>query len=84
MRCPKQTRRSLLLTTLATGAFLTGGRFAAAQEDQPGSSDLSFTLGSASAAGATLAPRSNSIRASLNSLASALVGPKPATPASRP
>lgn len=39
MRCPKQTRRSLLLTTLATGAFLTGGRFAAAQEDQPGSSD---------------------------------------------
>jgi Rieske Fe-S protein len=27
------------LTTLATGAFLTGGRFAAAQEDQPGSSD---------------------------------------------
>ena len=39
MRCPKQTRRWLLLTTLATGAFLTGGRFAAAQEDQPGSSD---------------------------------------------
>ena len=39
MRCPKQTRRSLLLTTLGTGAFLTGGRFAAAQEDQPGSSD---------------------------------------------
>jgi rieske iron-sulfur protein len=39
MRCPKQTRRSLLLTTLATGAFLTGRRFAAAQEDQPGSSD---------------------------------------------
>jgi len=39
MRCPKQTRRSLLLTTLATGAFLTGGRFVAAQEDQPGSSD---------------------------------------------
>jgi len=27
------------LTTLATGAFLTGRRFAAAQEDQPGSSD---------------------------------------------
>jgi rieske iron-sulfur protein len=39
MPCPTQTRRSLLLTTLATGAFLTGGRFAAAQEDQPGSSD---------------------------------------------
>src|SRR4029450_5757861 len=39
MRCSKQTRRSLLLTTLATGAFLTGRRFAAAQEDQPGSSD---------------------------------------------
>ena len=37
MQCPKQTRRSLLLTTLATGAFLTTGRFAAAQEDQPGS-----------------------------------------------
>jgi rieske iron-sulfur protein len=39
MRCPKQTRRSLLLTTLATGAFLAAKRFAAAQEDQPGSSD---------------------------------------------
>ena len=38
MRCQKQTRRSLLLMTLATGAFLAG-RFAAAQEDQPGSSD---------------------------------------------
>src|SRR5207247_10930044 len=34
----KQTRRSLLLTTLATGGFLAG-RCAAAQEDQPGSSD---------------------------------------------
>src|SRR6059058_5605667 len=34
----KQTRRSLLLTTVATGAFLAG-KFAAAQEDQPGSSD---------------------------------------------
>ena len=39
MRCRKQTRRSLLLKTLATGTFLAGGRFAAAQEDQPGSSD---------------------------------------------
>src|SRR5579872_3192672 len=39
MRCRKQTRRLLLLTTLATGAFLAGGKFAAAQEDQPGSSD---------------------------------------------
>ena len=38
MQCPKQTRRSLLLTTLATGAFLAG-RFAAAQEDQPGSDE---------------------------------------------
>jgi len=37
MQCPKQTRRSLLLTTLGTGAFLTAGKFAAAQEDQPGS-----------------------------------------------
>ena len=37
MQCPKQTRRSLLLTTLTTGAFLAAGRFAAAQEDQPGS-----------------------------------------------
>jgi rieske iron-sulfur protein len=39
MRCRRQTRRSVLLTTLATGAFLAAGRFAAAQEDQPGSSD---------------------------------------------
>jgi len=39
MRCRRQTRRSLLLTTLATGAFLAAGRSAAAQEDQPGSSD---------------------------------------------
>ena len=39
MQCPKQTRRSLLLKTLATGAFLAGGRFAAAQEDQPGSNE---------------------------------------------
>jgi rieske iron-sulfur protein len=39
MRCRRQTRRSLLSTTLATGAFLAAGRFAAAQEDQPGSSD---------------------------------------------
>ena len=38
MQCSKQTRRSLLLTTLATGAFLAG-RFAAAQEDQPGSDE---------------------------------------------
>jgi rieske iron-sulfur protein len=38
MQCPKQTRRSLLLTTLATGAFLAG-RFAAAEEDQPGSDE---------------------------------------------
>ena len=37
MQCPKQTRRSLLFSTLATGAFLTAGKFAAAQEDQPGS-----------------------------------------------
>jgi rieske iron-sulfur protein len=39
MQCPKQTRRSLVLTTLATGAFLAAGRFAAAQEDQPGSDE---------------------------------------------
>ncbi|MGY3608336.1 MULTISPECIES: QcrA and Rieske domain-containing protein [Bradyrhizobium] len=39
MLCPNQTRRSLLLTTLAAGAFLAANRFAAAQEDQPGSSD---------------------------------------------
>jgi rieske iron-sulfur protein len=39
MRHRKQTRRQLLLTTLATGAFLAAGRSAAAQEDQPGSSD---------------------------------------------
>jgi rieske iron-sulfur protein len=39
MQCLRQTRRSLLLTTLATGAFLAAGRSAAAQEDQPGSSD---------------------------------------------
>ncbi|SDF00084.1 Rieske Fe-S protein [Bradyrhizobium brasilense] len=39
MPCPKPSRRSLLLTTLATGALLSVGRFAAAQEDQPGSSD---------------------------------------------
>ena len=38
MQCPKQTRRSLLLTTLATGVFLAG-RFAAAEEDQPGSDE---------------------------------------------
>jgi len=38
MQCPKQTRRSLLLTTLVTGAFLAG-RFAAAEEDQPGSDE---------------------------------------------
>jgi rieske iron-sulfur protein len=38
MQCPRQTRRSLLLTTLATGAFLAG-RFAAAQEDRPGSDE---------------------------------------------
>lgn len=37
MRSPKQTRRSLFFATL--GAFLTARRFAAAQEDQPGSSD---------------------------------------------
>lgn len=39
MRHRKQTRRQLLLTTLATGAILAAGRSAAAQEDQPGSSD---------------------------------------------
>ncbi|RZN31982.1 2Fe-2S ferredoxin [Bradyrhizobium sp. Leo121] len=39
MRCPNQARRSLLLTTLATGACLAANRFAVAQEDQPGSSD---------------------------------------------
>jgi rieske iron-sulfur protein len=39
MRCRKQTRRSLLLKTLAARTFLAVGRFAAAQEDQPGSSD---------------------------------------------
>jgi rieske iron-sulfur protein len=39
MRCRRQTRRSLLLTTLATGAFLAAGRSAAAQEDQPASID---------------------------------------------
>jgi rieske iron-sulfur protein len=37
---PKQTRRSLLLTALAGGAFLAAGRSAAAQEDQPGSDQL--------------------------------------------
>jgi rieske iron-sulfur protein len=37
MRCPKQTRRSLVLAALATGAFLAAGGSAAAQEDQPGS-----------------------------------------------
>jgi Rieske Fe-S protein len=37
MLCPKQTRRSLLLTALAGGAFLAAGRSAAAQGDQPGS-----------------------------------------------
>jgi rieske iron-sulfur protein len=39
MQCPKQTRRSILLTALATGAFLAAGRPAAAQEDQPGSDE---------------------------------------------
>jgi rieske iron-sulfur protein len=39
MRCRRQTRRSVLLTTLATGALLAAGRYAAAQEDQPGGSD---------------------------------------------
>ena len=37
MQCPKQTRRSLLLAALATGAFLAAGKSAAAQDDQPGS-----------------------------------------------
>jgi rieske iron-sulfur protein len=39
MQCPKQTRRSLLLTALATGACLAAGGSAAAQEDQPGSDE---------------------------------------------
>ena len=39
MRCLKQTRRSPLLTTLATGAFLAAGRSAAVQEDQPASDE---------------------------------------------
>jgi len=39
MQCPKQTRRLLLLTVLATGSFLAAGRSAAAQEDQPGSDE---------------------------------------------
>jgi len=38
MQCPKQTRRSLLLTALA-GACLAAGGSAAAQEDQPGSDE---------------------------------------------
>jgi rieske iron-sulfur protein len=38
MQCPKQTRRSLLLTALA-GAYLAAGGSAAAQEDQPGSGE---------------------------------------------
>jgi rieske iron-sulfur protein len=37
MQCPKQTRRSLLLTALAIGASLAAGRSAAVQEDQSGS-----------------------------------------------
>ncbi len=36
MQCPKQTRRSLLLTGLATGAFLPASRSAAAHEDRSG------------------------------------------------
>jgi len=39
MHCSKQTRRSLLLTALATGACLAAGGSAAAQEDQPGSDE---------------------------------------------
>jgi rieske iron-sulfur protein len=39
MQCPKQTRRSLLLTALATGACLAAGGSAAAQQDQPGSDE---------------------------------------------
>ena len=39
MRCPKQTRRSLLLRALATGAYVAAGGSAAAQEDQPGSDE---------------------------------------------
>jgi len=37
--CPDPTRRSLLLTALATGACLATARPAAAEDDQPGSSE---------------------------------------------
>jgi len=36
MSCADQTRRSLLLTALATGACLAAAKSAAAEEDQPG------------------------------------------------
>ncbi|MCP1845163.1 hypothetical protein ACVIHI_001916 [Bradyrhizobium sp. USDA 4524] len=39
MQCPKQTRRWIPLTALATGAFLAADRSAAAQEHQPGSDE---------------------------------------------
>ena len=39
MSCADQTRRSLLLTALATGACLAAAKSAAAEEDQPGSDE---------------------------------------------
>ena len=39
MPCPKQTRRSLLLTALATGACPAAVSSTAAEEDQPGSDE---------------------------------------------
>jgi rieske iron-sulfur protein len=37
--CPDPTRRRLLLTALATGAYMASSRSAAADEDQPGSDE---------------------------------------------
>jgi Rieske Fe-S protein len=39
MRCPDQTRRSLLLTALATGASLAAVRSGLAEDDKPGSDE---------------------------------------------
>jgi Rieske Fe-S protein len=39
MPCPDQTRRTLILTALATGACLATANVAAADEDQPGSDE---------------------------------------------
>jgi rieske iron-sulfur protein len=38
-QCPRQTRRSVLLTALATGVTLAAGGSAAAQDDEPGSDE---------------------------------------------